>query len=56
MSGMIAYLQPFMDGNKRTSRLAANAILLGNDFSALSYRAISDIEQFIDAAENYFAI
>jgi Fic family protein len=79
LSGMIAYLQPFMDGNKRTSRLAANAILLGNDFSALSYRAVDEIEykkavllideqhnfywykkifldQFTDAAENYFAV
>jgi Fic family protein len=44
LSGMIAYFQPFIDGNKRTSRLAANALLLGHDYSALSYRAVKDIE------------
>jgi Fic family protein len=79
LSAMIAYFQPFMDGNKRTARLAANALLMARDYSALSYRAVKDIEykmaviildeqhnfynykkvfidQFIDAAENYFAI
>ena len=29
---MIAYIQPFEDGNKRTSRLLANAVLLANNY------------------------
>jgi len=44
LSGMLAYFQPFIDGNKRTSRLVANALLLGYDYAALSYRAVKDIE------------
>jgi hypothetical protein len=41
---MIAYIQPFEDGNKRTSRIIANAILHANDKSMLSYRNIDTIE------------
>ncbi len=39
----IAYIQPFEDGNKRTSRLTANAILLANDLAPISYRSVDDI-------------
>ena len=35
---LFAYLQPFADGNKRTSRLVANAILLAYGYPPLSYR------------------
>ncbi|MDR0887385.1 MAG: Fic family protein [Candidatus Nomurabacteria bacterium] len=42
ISGCLAYLQPFVDGNKRTSRLVSNAILLAHNHSALSYRAVSE--------------
>ncbi|MDP2860120.1 MAG: Fic family protein [bacterium] len=38
---MIAYLQPFADGNKRTSRMLSNAILMAYDFLPLSYRNIN---------------
>lgn len=38
----IGYIQPFEDGNKRTSRLMANAILLANSCSPLSYRSINE--------------
>ncbi len=41
---MISYIQPFEDGNKRTSRMLANAILYANDFCQLSYRSIDETE------------
>lgn len=41
---LIAYIQPFVDGNKRTSRLAGNAVLLANNCCPLSYRSINEIE------------
>ena len=34
---LIAYLQPFSDGNKRTSRMLGNAILISNDISPISF-------------------
>jgi len=40
---MISYIQPFSDGNKRTSRMLANAILLANDFYPLSYRSVDEV-------------
>ena len=39
---MISYLQPFEDGNKRTSRILSNAILLANNICPLSYRSINE--------------
>lgn len=36
----LAYIQPFEDGNKRTARLFANAILMANNLAPLSYRSI----------------
>ena len=38
---LISYIQPFEDGNKRTARLTANALLMGNNCCPLSYRSIS---------------
>lgn len=38
----ISYIQPFEDGNKRTSRLMANALLLANRCAPLSYRSVSE--------------
>ena len=38
----ISYIQPFEDGNKRTSRLVANAILVANDKAPLSYRSVDE--------------
>ena len=40
----ISYIQPFEDGNKRTSRLMANALLLANNCAPLSYRSINEKE------------
>lgn len=41
---MISYIQPFEDGNKRTSRILGNAILLSDDYCPLSYRSVNEIE------------
>lgn len=41
---MISYIQPFEDGNKRTGRILANAILLANNYCPLSYRSIDEKE------------
>lgn len=41
---MISYIQPFEDGNKRTGRILANAILYANGYCPLSYRSISESE------------
>ena len=41
---MIAYIQPFEDGNKRTSRIIANAILYASNKAMLSYRNIDSVE------------
>ncbi|MBU4369956.1 Fic family protein, partial [Patescibacteria group bacterium] len=41
---MIAYIQPFDDGNKRTGRLSANAILMAYNVCPLSYRSVSEEE------------
>ncbi len=38
----LSYIQPFEDGNKRTSRLLANAILLAYGCAPLSYRSIDE--------------
>lgn len=38
---LCAYIQPFMDGNKRTSRLIANAILIAAGCCPLSFRTVA---------------
>ncbi len=40
----ISYIQPFEDGNKRTSRLLADAILLAGQCAPLSYRNVDEKE------------
>jgi|SRR3989338_5778007 len=40
----ISYIQPFEDGNKRTSRLMANAILIAHSRAPLSYRSVDENE------------
>lgn len=44
VSSMVAYLQPFADGNKRTARMLANALLLAGDYFPLSYRSVDENE------------
>lgn len=38
----VSYVQPFEDGNKRTARLLANAILLARGCAPLSYRSTDE--------------
>ena len=40
----VSYIQPFVDGNKRTARILSNAILLANSYYPLSYRSVDEIE------------
>lgn len=44
LSLMIAYIQPFADGNKRTSRMIGNAILMAFGICPLSYRSVDEME------------
>ncbi len=37
---LILYIQPFMDGNKRTARIVGNAILMNEKHCPLSFRTI----------------
>lgn len=41
---LISYIQPFMDGNKRTARIVSNAILMNNNYCPLSFRTVDSIE------------
>ncbi|MEK7526277.1 MAG: Fic family protein [Patescibacteria group bacterium] len=38
---MFAYIQPYEDGNKRTSRMLTNAILLAHGLFPISYRSVN---------------
>ena len=40
----VSYIQPFEDGNKRTARLMANALLLAYGCAPLSYRSVGEKE------------
>lgn len=40
----ISYIQPFEDGNKRTARLMANALLISHGLAPLSYRSVDENE------------
>ncbi len=40
----VSYLQPFEDGNKRTSRLIADALLMAHQCAPLSYRSVDEVE------------
>lgn len=40
----LSYLQPFGDGNKRTSRVLGNAILWAHEYCPLSYRSVDEVE------------
>ncbi len=42
---LIAYLQPFIDGNKRTSRVLCNAIALANNFPPITFCSI-DVRKY----------
>ena len=41
---LISYIQPFMDGNKRTARIVSNAILMNYNHCPLSFRTVNPID------------
>lgn len=41
---LISYIQPFMDGNKRTARIVSNAILMNHNYCPLSFRTVDSID------------
>jgi Fic family protein len=41
---LISYIQPFMDGNKRTARIVSNAILMKESHCPLSFRTVDSID------------
>jgi predicted transcriptional regulator/prophage maintenance system killer protein len=41
---LISYIQPFMDGNKRTARIISNAILINMGYCPLSFRTVNSID------------
>jgi Fic family protein len=41
---LISYIQPFMDGNKRTARIVSNAILMNYQHCPISFRSVDSID------------
>ncbi|MCH8546789.1 MAG: Fic family protein [Cryomorphaceae bacterium] len=41
---LISYIQPFVDGNKRTARIVSNAILMNHNHCPISFRTVDSIE------------
>lgn len=41
---LISYIQPFIDGNKRTARIVSNAILMNHKHCPISFRTVDSVE------------
>ena len=41
---LLSYIQAFVDGNKRTARIASNAILIANGYCPISFRTVDSID------------
>lgn len=41
---IVSYIQPFVDGNKRTARIISNAVLMKNEYCPLSFRTIDSVD------------
>lgn len=41
---LISYIQPFMDGNKRTARIISNAVLMNENYCPISFRTVDSID------------
>ncbi|MBL7107912.1 MAG: Fic family protein [Candidatus Cloacimonetes bacterium] len=41
---LISYIQPFMDGNKRTARIVSNSILINDNHCPLSFRTVDSVD------------
>jgi Fic family protein len=40
---LISYIQPFVDGNKRTARIVSNAILINHKYCPISFRTVDSV-------------
>ncbi|WP_293300845.1 Fic family protein [Pedobacter sp. UBA4863] len=40
---LLSYIQPFVDGNKRTARIISNAVLIAHGYCPLSFRTVDSI-------------
>ena len=40
---LLSYIQPFMDGNKRTARIISNSILINHKHCPISFRTVDSI-------------
>ena len=41
---LISYIQPFVDGNKRTARIVSNAILVHHRYCPISFRTVDSVD------------
>ncbi len=41
---LISYIQPFMDGNKRTARIVSNAVLMNYKYCPISFRTVDSVD------------
>ena len=41
---LISYIQPFVDGNKRTARIVSNAILIHHKYCPISFRTVDSVD------------
>jgi len=41
---LLSYIQPFIDGNKRTARIVSNAILINDNHCPLSFRTVDSVD------------
>ena len=41
---LILYIQPFVDGNKRTARIVSNAVLINYKYCPISFRTVDSVE------------
>ncbi len=41
---IISYIQPFVDGNKRTARIVGNAILINHKYCPISFRTVDSVD------------
>ena len=55
LAAMVAYIQPFADGNKRTARMISNALLMAYDYPSLSYRNV-DVNEYRSALVIFYEI
>lgn len=40
---LISYIQPFVDGNKRTARIVSNAVLMNHKYCPISFRTVDSV-------------